>query len=438
MYHGGTEINNDIQLGGIPYLFSLAKWTKEKPFSIQNITKVLDYLSNIQNNIPAIIITGTNGKGSVSALISAILGASGYTVGLNISPHLDKINERILINGFPVNDLLISETALELKKIIERLDILLSFHEAMTVCAFMIFNKLQLDWQVLEVGLGGRYDAANTVKNPRASVLVSVDFDHQAILGNTLVEIATEKAAIFRESKYAIIGKMQNDVKQYLKTYVEKKHVLSMSYDKDFYISKKENGKIYYKDMDWEIEINSNLEGEHQIQNAAIAIATCKSLGISKKSCKKGILNVFWPGRLEYVRCGENKLLIDCAHNPAGVKSLISYFESRGLKEINLGFGVLSSKNWKEMIDRLLPYVKQWNLLTPPAESAVEAEDLQEYLKTTGNSGIIYGRDYNKYIDDINISSQSNLVLTGSIYLIGALRPLLTKEVKPVWIYENK
>ncbi len=419
---------------GIEYLYSLAQWNKEKEFTLDSINKVLNYLNNPQNDIASIIVSGTNGKGSVSAMISSILGASGHTVALNTSPHLFTINERIIINGASIQDAELSNIGIKIQNACNEINTKLSFHEAITLAAFIAAKNANVDWHVLEVGLGGRLDAANTVLDPRLSILVSVDYDHQALLGNSLEKIALEKAGIFRKNGTAIIGELSEEPRIAISQYIQNNTIKSICYKSNFEIKENADGNNYFQSTNGDnFLVSPILKGNHQIVNTAIAIAACRSLEIDIDSCAKGVSNVFWPGRLETLNYNDSEILLDCGHNPAGINSLISYFKSRSIFGVSLGFGVLSSKNWQEMVDILIPYVKDWNLLTSPTESAVASSTLEEYLHSKGISAKNYDKNYLLFLQEVCRNKANLQVITGSIYLVGAIRGMITEEIKPVW-----
>ena len=171
---------------GLEYLSKLTPWNGRGGFALEYITKVLERLGNPQDSLPSIHIAGTNGKGSVSSAVSSILAASGYRVGLNTSPHLEQMNERLVVDGLSVSDEFLGEFAFAVRNAAQRALVELSFHEAITAIAFLGFREIGVEWMVMEVGLGGRLDASNVISRPAATAIVTIDYDHQAILGNTL------------------------------------------------------------------------------------------------------------------------------------------------------------------------------------------------------------------------------------------------------------
>ena len=191
-------------MNGLEYLQSLESWDFKSPFSQNNISTVLDYLGKPQDKPRALHVAGTNGKGSVSAMMSSILKQAGYSVGTNISPHLMNVNERFIINGEAIDDARLSEALSIVKGAVEATEAPLSYHEALTAAAFYAFKDL--DWIVMEVGLGGRLDASNVIAKPEIAFITSIGLDHQDILGHTLEAIAKEKAGIIKEGSHVVLG----------------------------------------------------------------------------------------------------------------------------------------------------------------------------------------------------------------------------------------
>lgn len=420
MYHCGTD-----------YLNSLAAWSGRSKFSLHSVSQFLRYLGDPQNKVPSIIVTGTNGKGSVSAALSSILGAAGYRVGLNTSPHLYAMNERILLDGEAITAQDLNEIGSVIKEVSERTDLRLTFHEALTVAGILAFDTKKVEFAVMEVGLGGRYDAANTIKRPELSVIVSVQMDHEALLGNTIEKIAYEKSGIMRSSGRVVLGDLTDGARAIIRYVSEKLSAKSISYGIDF--TTKDSKTPFFCGLGAEFPLNSSLKGEHQLANMAVASAAALTLGIEARSCERGVSEVFWPGRLETLKYNSKEVLIDCAHNPAGANALVSYLRSQMLSNISVGFGAIDSKNWRGMVDILLPVVNEWNILEPPTPSAVRSDEISMYLKERGVTATSYGRDYRRFFERWINNDSTVYLITGSIYLVGELRRMITPEIQPIW-----
>ena len=278
---------------------------------------LLNFLGNPQDNFKTIHVAGTNGKGSTSAIINSILITNGYKVGLYTSPHLINFNERIRINGVAITD----EEIISFMKHVEPAinQIKSTFFEVTTAMAFCHFYNNDVDIAIIETGLGGRLDSTNVV-NPSLTVMTPISLDHRDILGETIEKIAEEKAGIIKRGVPLITANQVNNVSKILENRVRKKESLM------HVCPYPESVKLSSGGTSFEVNgnnFNTSLIGEHQAQNAALAIATIKlfNSNISYETIDKGLRNVYWPGRLQLV---SDKIYYDVAHNGEGVKSVLN------------------------------------------------------------------------------------------------------------------
>ncbi len=438
MSSSGLKVNSS-QLG-LEYLSRLTPWNGRGGFSLSELARVMGRLGDPQDKLPCVHIAGTNGKGSVSAASAAILGACGYRVGLNISPHLQRVNERIVIDGFQVSDEFLGDFAYSVRQAAHREGVELSFHEATTALAFIGLYESGVEWLVIEVGLGGRLDASNVISRPAATAIVSISFDHQAILGDTLAKIAAEKAGIVKPGVPLVTGYLP----------VEADTVISakaqagphFKFGRDFNVIPKVDGAIgfwgkdFVGERDIRFDFSPPLAGAHQAHNLGVAAAIGLVLGLPQERVKAGVEGVFWPARLEVLELSGLNLLLDCAHNIAGVASFISFLESSGFKEIDLIFGVLDTKDWREMVAMLKPYVKVWRLLAPQSERALPLEALVAEIGISGNGVRIecYGERYEVCLEEIVSERRGDMgFVTGSMYMVGRIRELIGVQERPIW-----
>ena len=301
---------------------------------------LLKFLKNPQDNFKIIHIAGTNGKGSTAAIINSILVASGYKVGLYTSPHLINFNERIRVNGVTITD----EEIISFMKHVETAinEIKSTFFEVTTAMAFHHFNNNVVDIAIIETGLGGRLDSTNVV-NPSLTVMTPISLDHRDILGNTIVEIAKEKAGIIKERVPLITAKQVYDVSKILEKRIKEKNSVM------HICPNPESIKVTVDGTNFEVygnNFSTPLIGEHQAQNAALAITTIKlfNSNISYEIIDKGLRNVYWPGRLQLV---SNKIYYDVAHNENGIKSVLNNL-NKMFPTSNL-YGLLCLKGDKEI-----------------------------------------------------------------------------------------
>ncbi len=440
MSHGGTV--NKVK-AGTEYLSGLRPWNGRGGFSLSELIRVLDRLDNPQDRVPTVHIAGTNGKGSVSAAAAAILGACGYKVGLNISPHLQKLNERIVIDGYPCSDEFLGEFAYSVRQAANREGVELSFHEAITAIAFLGLFEYGVEWSVIEVGLGGRLDASNVISRPAATAIVTISFDHQAILGDTLGQIAYEKAGIIKPGAPLVTGLVGREADVVISKLAAS--VPHYKFGRDYDARIKEGGekrsieywgKEFVGAKDLSFEFTPALIGTHQAHNLSVAATLGLVLGLPVDGVKSGLERVFWPGRLESVSVSGLNLVLDCAHNPAGVDSFISFLESKQARGIDLTFGVLDTKSWREMVSKLRPYVRTWRLLSPDSERALPQELLLEELQISSNGVRIecYGDDYDRCLRELFEQCEcGEAYVTGSMYMVGRVRDMLSLPQRAIW-----
>src|SRR3989338_1552986 len=291
----------------LTYLLALEK--KGIFLSVETTQKALEHLGYPHRKFPSVLVAGTNGKGSTVAMLSSILKAAGYRVGMYISPHLLDVRERIQIDGKMIGKSELISLVNELDLFLKKTKIDLSFFEFMTVMAFLYYARQKVDFAVVEVGLGGRLDATN-VLTPLVSVITSIDFDHQRLLGNTLSKIATEKAGIIKSKGTVVAAVSQSKIQRQFQS-----------------ICKKRKAKLFILGRDFFIEPHfelSLLGKAHQRKNAACAIATARLLrrkgwALSEEAIQKGLASTTWPGRLEIIH-RKPLVMLDGAHNPAGIQ----------------------------------------------------------------------------------------------------------------------
>ncbi len=428
---------------GLSYLNSLKPWNGRGGFSLTELKEVLKRLGDPQDLVPAVHVAGTNGKGSVTAAVASILGRCGYSVGMNISPHLERINERIVIDGKECSDEFLGEFAYAVRQAATRAVVELSFHEAITALAFLGLAENKMDWSVIEVGLGGRLDASNVISRPAATAIVTISFDHQAILGDSLAKIAREKAGIIKPGAPLVTGAVGQEADVVISGLA--KGVPHYKFGRDFDV--RPSGVVGEHPIGFlgkgfpgadliKFEFSSALRGRHQAHNLGVAAAVGCVLGMPVDGIKGGLEGVFWPGRLEVGEVSGREVVLDCAHNEAGIASFTSFLESRGARDIDLTFGVLDTKNWRAMVKGLLPYVGVWRLLTPDSDRALQLEEVRREIEVscTGVRIECYGADYQGWARDI--LSQGELgaaYITGSMYMVGKVRELLSMAKRPIW-----
>jgi dihydrofolate synthase / folylpolyglutamate synthase len=370
----------------VEYIYSLER-TKGR-YDLKYIVEFLNKLDNPQNDLKCVHVAGTNGKGSTCAMINQGLIEAGHKVGFFSSPHLVRFNERIKVNNKDISDEDLDRFAEEIKKLQEKLGIDLSFFEAAVVIAYLYFKEKKVDYVVLEVGLGGRLDATNTCK-PVISVITSIAMDHMHMLGETIEEIAGEKAGIIKENVKIVTSASEKALEIVQKVAYDKNCSLVMSGDKD---------------------LELGLKGKYQKENGSLAYSVLWELDISEEAIIRGLKNARWKGRFDFI---EDNVLVDCAHNVDGVKAVVDSVKELN-KEVVLIFGVCDNKDVKGMVKELNRLdLKKVIVTRSKIERAMDAEELKSYF-----SDAVVKEDLKKSIEYAKQLGCLVLVL-GSIYLIG-------------------
>jgi dihydrofolate synthase / folylpolyglutamate synthase len=409
---------------------------------LESIKNLLAILNNPQEKFPVIHVAGTNGKGSVCAYLSYVLTECGYKVGKYISPHLIDWNERITINNNPISTENLEEILKEIKSKLE-LNPLSSptQFEVITAACFLYFAQQKVDIAIIEVGLGGRLDSTNVFDNPLLTVITSISRDHCQQLGETLGEIAQEKAGILKPFSPAIIGKLPLEANQVIKKKITEVNCPAIwiepsilikentieNYD-DFVINPPKNLVKFIPPVSeyfnfYELEYDLSLLGEFQLLNSAISI-TCaqilqqKGWKIPPQIMQKGISKTRWLGRLQWLNYKEKPILIDGAHNQDGAKFLRKYVDQFNTP-ITWIIGILSTKDYQEILKILLNPEDILCIVPIPCYDSIEPKKLQTLAQK-----ICPKLKSCQTFDDLFIvlnnqqNEKSLTVLCGSLYLI--------------------
>ncbi len=339
-------------------------------------------------------VAGTNGKGSVCAMVESIARAQGMRTGLYTSPHLCRFVERIRIDGEPISDPQLAE--LLDRALREAPD--LSFFEAATLTAFLAFRQAGVDVGILEVGLGGRLDATNVLPRVSVAAITRIALDHADRLGPTLVDIAREKAGIAKPGVDLVLGPMRPDVRVAIDEVANELGATTSSIDNVL------------------APTGIGLDGQHQIDNARIATVLGRRLGATPEAIATGLAAVRWPGRLE--RIGRH--LLDCAHNPDGTKALARFVRTLGVppERVKLVFGALTDKDWQGMLADLAPLAASRAFVAPRAgaRTAVEPQAMAALWKGEATEDLEGG---------LEPGGAELVIVAGSILLVGQARALL-------------
>ncbi len=360
---------------------------------------LLKKIHNPEKKLKIIHVAGTNGKGSVCAMLFSILGENGKKVGLYTSPHLKKFNERIRINDKLITDKEIIKYYLKLKPYITNQ----TFFEITTAMAFLYFYEKNTDYVVLEVGLGGRLDTTNVVK-PLVSVITNIGIEHTDYLGDKIEKIAYEKAGIIKKNTTIVTG-AKGKALGVIKT-IAKKRNSPLIQNKKYKISKND----------------ISLKGSFQLENASTVVTTINALNkyynlkINKNNVKNGLKKAKWPGRFQFIK---KNILVDCAHNPDGIGFLIKESKKIKYKKLIVVIGLNNDKDIKKIINMLNPIANYFILTKAKYHRAADPKFISKYVKKEFKMI----KDSKKALDFAKKTAKKKdlILITGSIFLVGEI-----------------
>jgi dihydrofolate synthase/folylpolyglutamate synthase len=408
-------------------------------FDLENISILAERLGRPDRAYPSAHIAGTNGKGSTAAFLEAILRGAGFRTGLNTSPHLERINERIRVNGEEISDDAFAETFTRIQVLNEELLAAAklrahpTYFECVTAVAFEYFARERVDFGVFEVGLGGRLDATN-ILTPVVSVITRVDFDHENFLGHSLAEIAVEKAGILKRGVPLVLAEQRTEALDVIRARAGALACPIIETGSAFRIQKQwiENGcsraTIVEEASGWSIELAPGLPGKFQIQNSLNAAAAARYLQnrgylISNDAIAQGIAATVWPGRLEKLQ-SQPEVYLDGAHNPSAARELAAFLEQNlAGRKIWLVFGALRDKAVDEIAGVLFPLAAEVIFTQPRTTRAISVSQLAEITSHHAAHFTVL-RDPEPALEYAldRAAPRDAIIVAGSLYLIGQLR----------------
>ncbi len=437
----------------VKYLYGLGNEVLAMKLGLGNITKLLNALGNPQDNFLKVQVAGTNGKGSTCAFLESICVNAGINVGLTTSPHLISVTERIKINGADIAEKDFARYATGIRNVSENLvkkgelETVPTYFEQVTAIALKAFADANIELAILETGLGGRFDAT-TAANAEIVAITPIDLDHQRILGNSLAEIAAEKAAIIRKDTPVFLANQPKKATEIiLKKCTEfdiepirtieilesigrsprvSKGARSIS-DLRFQISNFKTSKDSYEN------VKLGLPGKHQIENAKVAILLAEELSknfeITKSNIIRGLEMARHSGRLEF----RGKYLFDGAHNASGAKALREFLDECIDQPITMIFGSMRDKDLREIAEFLFPKAESLILTAPDNPRSMTAFDISKFVGERVSKENLFLTD--SVLAAVNkageISKDGGVILiTGSLYLIGEAQKILQSESK--------
>jgi dihydrofolate synthase / folylpolyglutamate synthase len=408
-------------------------------FDLENIAVLAEHLGRPERAYPSAHIAGTNGKGSTAAFLDSILRRAGYRTGLYTSPHLERMNERIRVNGEEISDSAFAEAFTRIYDVIEellaagKLRAHPTYFECVTAMAFEHFAQQRIEFGVFEVGLGGRLDATN-ILTPAICVITRIDFDHENFLGHSLPEIAAEKAGILKPGVPVVIAEQRPEPREVILARAKALGCPVIEIDTAYRIDQQraQEGRAVAQVTEtgsgWSTQLAPQLPGRFQLQNALNAVAAARvlrdgGLRISHEAIRQGIANAEWPGRLEKLHAHPD-VYLDGAHNPGAARELAAFWrENFAGRRILVIYGALRDKAVDEIAGILFPHVAEVIFTEPRTTRAISAKQLAEIAAHHAvKNSIVANAEHALDYALSRASADDAIFVTGSLYLVGQIR----------------
>ena len=376
---------------------------------------------------PVIHVAGTNGKGSTQAMIRAGIEAAGQSAHAYTSPHLARFHERIRVAGEIISEDRLSAYLDEVYAANGGGSI--TYFEITTVAAFLAFAREKADWTLLEVGLGGRHDATNVIAEPALTIITKIDLDHQQFLGDTIPEIAFQKAGIIKRNVPVVVGPQHDAALEVIEKEAQRFGAPVLAYGQHWHVGQ-ENGRMVYQDERGLLDLPlPNLRGPHQVGNAGMAIAALRHLGFDEAACEGAVTSAYWPARMQRLREGplvdrakRAELWLDGGHNPAAGKALAETLEGLPKRPTHMICGMLSTKDVVGYLRPLAAHAETLHAVAIPGEAAtLSAEDTAAAASDVGLETHV-AASVSEALDAIlSHTPDARVLICGSLYLAGAI-----------------
>ncbi len=416
---------------------------------LDSMNRFLTQVDNPHHNLPCIHIGGTNGKGSVGATLCSILTAAGYSTGFYTSPHLSSVRERFRINNSYISK---QDFARLISTIIDVLDgNQITYFECTTTLALLWFAEQKVDFAIMEVGMGGRLDATNVV-TPLLSIITNVSMDHEQYLGDTLAQVAMEKAGIIKDGIPVVSGVADDDSGRVIKQTCKDHQAPLFLFGRDFdgVSHDSDHSRWQYNGINNEIltDLPLTMKGNYQVGNGSLALAAVQLLQsqghiITEDQIRTGLALTRWPGRLERFRLNNQgkivdthsdslQFLLDGAHNPAGVTALKHALEDDfSYARLILVWGAMEDKDLQTILQEIAPLADTIIFTRPEYERSATPEQLQATLPADMQKKAVLASSVEESIDKAReLATENDLIcIAGSLYLVGAARQLLVGDL---------
>jgi dihydrofolate synthase/folylpolyglutamate synthase len=404
------------------------------------IDTLLRELGDPQKDCRYVHIAGTNGKGSTAAYVASILRKAGYKTGLYTSPFIQRFNERIQVNGVQIPDDALAEITTEIAAAAERVQAMgyrrPTIFELITALGFCWFSREKCDIVSLEVGMGGRLDATNVIKQSEVSAIVNIGFDHMEFLGDTLPLIAMEKAGIIKPGGDVVVYGQTPEVEEVFRRVCAERGADMEISDSSLAVVKEQSVDGTVFDFGQWKDLRISLLGRYQVRNACTAVTVAEHLhrkgwAISEEALRSGLRDAHWPGRLELLQ-KDPVVIVDGAHNPQGAEALMeamaNLFPGRKFRIV---VGVLADKDYTASIDIAAPHAEKFYAVTPPSYRALSSQELAEVIRH--HSGVPV-QPFDSIPAAIGAAlqeadKQDILCIFGSLYQVGDVRSYFGRSV---------
>jgi dihydrofolate synthase/folylpolyglutamate synthase len=400
---------------------------------LDTIEKILSDIGRPQQDFKCIHIAGTNGKGSVAALLSTILEAAGYCVGRYTSPHLERFNERICINSKPIDDQAVI-AAHDRVRCVQNLKRQPTFFEYTTAMAFYEFSRCKVDWGIVETGMGGRLDATNVV-SPALCIITNISLEHRLYLGDTIAAICSEKAGIIKSGIPVITGVTQKAAREVIHKVAQHQNAPVYLKGRDFRCRRSAEPAFNYYGVNntWP-DLELGLSGAHQVDNAALALAACEILtethlaDLPLQAVRQGIKRASWPGRLE-IACDRPHLILDGAHNLMAARVLARHLRRHYQnRNICLVVGVLNDKPCESILKDLSASCGRAVITQPAIDRAIPADRLAAVAKNYFSQIKVIPNVAQAVEFAIQSSKAEDVIcVAGSLYVVGEAKAALRR-----------
>ena len=413
----------------IAYIHSVC-WKGSIP-GLGRTQELLEKMGNPEKKLKFVHIAGTNGKGSTAAMTASILSKAGYRTGLYTSPYIYRFHERIQVDGEEISDEDLTEITEYVKPLADSMAQSPTEFELVCCIAFEYFYRKKCDIVVLEVGMGGAWDATNVIEVPEVAVITNIGLDHTEYLGDTVEKIAETKSGIFKPHGHAVVYRSTPSVEAVYERVCAERDVSLRKADFEGLVLKAHTLEGQVFDCGSRKNLVLPLLGDHQLHNASVVLSIADTMigegwKISEQNIYDGIRDVRWPGRFDIV-CRKPLFIIDGGHNPQCIEALVKNIQDylAGKKVIALT-GVLADKDYADMYKPVMPLVDRFVCITPPNPRKLEAEQLARYLRQAGAQAQASESILDGVKKAMDLAGEDGVVLCfGSLYSIGGIRDAL-------------